>query len=96
MCIAPPIVRALDLEEHLDNRLNFFKHIRESILKASKGINLLKYLSKFGDRKILDMCYELYVRPDLDYGDVIYPNERTVLMNLIEQVQYKAHIVSGC
>ena len=33
----------------------------------------------------------------LDYGDVIFHNERTDLMNLIEQVQYKAAlIVSGC
>ena len=82
---------------HLDTRLNFSKHIREAILKASKGINLLKYLSKFVDRKVLDMCYKLYVRPHLDYGDIIYHNQRTDLMNLIEQVQYKAGlIVSGC
>ena len=43
------------------------------------------------------MCYKLYVRPHLDYGDVIYHNQRIDLMNLIEQVQYKAGlIVSGC
>ena len=42
------------------------------------------------------MCYKLYVRPHLDYGDVIYHNQRIDLMNLIEQVQYKAGlIVSG-
>ena len=82
---------------HLDSHLNFAKHIRDVILKASKGINLLKYLSKFVDRKVLDMCYKLYVRPHLDYGDVIYHNQRIDLMNLIEQVQYKAgSIVSGC
>ena len=82
---------------HLDSHLNFSKHIREAILKASKGINLLKYLSKFVDRKVLDMCYKLYVRPHLVYGDVIYHNQRIDLMNLIEQVQYKAGlIVSVC
>ena len=43
---------------HLDNRLNFSKHIREAVLKASKGVNLLKYLSTFVDRKVLDMCYK--------------------------------------
>ena len=67
------------------------------MLKASKGVNLLKYLSKFVDRKVLDMCYKLYVRPHLDYGDVIYHNQRVGLMKLVEQVQYKAGlIVSGC
>ena len=64
---------------HLDSHLNFSKHTREAIFKASKGINLLKYLSKY-----------------LDYGDVIYHNQRIDLMNLIAQVQYKAGlIVSG-
>ena len=82
---------------YLDNRLNFSKHIREAINNALKGLSLLKYLSKYVSRKVLDMSYKLYVRPHLDYGDVIYHNQRTDLMNLIEQVQYKAAlIVSGC
>ena len=43
------------------------------------------------------MSYKLYVRPHLDYGDVIYHNQRTDMMNFIEQVQYKIGlIVSGC
>ena len=43
------------------------------------------------------MCYKLYVRPHLDYGNVIYHNQRADLMKLVEQVQYKAgFIVSGC
>ena len=35
------------------------------------------------------MSYKMYVRPHLDYGDVIYHNSRSYLMALIEQVQYK-------
>ena len=59
----------------------------------SKGFNLRKYISKYVSRKALDLLYKLYV----DYGDVIYHNQRTDLMNLIEQVQYKAALlVSGC
>ena len=82
---------------YLDNQLNFSKHIRESILKATKGISLLKYLLKYVSRRVLDLSYKLYVRPHLDYGDVIYHNQRDDLMKLIEQVQYKAAlIVSGC
>ena len=39
----------------------------------------------------------MYVRPHLDYGDVIYHIQRADLMNCIEQLQYKAGlIVSGC
>ena len=82
---------------YLDSELSFSKHIREAVMKATKGVSLLKYLSKYVSRKVLDLSYKLYVRPHLDYGDVIYHNQRTDFMNLIEQVPYKAALlVSGC
>ena len=75
----------------LDIRFNFSKHIRESVNKATKVLSLLRYLSKYVSRKVLDLFYKLYVRPHLDYGDVIYHNQRSDLMNLIEQVQGRAY-----
>ena len=61
------------------------------------GVALLKFLSKHVSKDVLNMSYKMYVRPHLDYGDVIYHNSRTCLMDLIEQVQYKAAlVVSGC
>ena len=56
----------------LASMLNFKSHIREAILKACRGIGLLKYLSKYVSREILDQTYKLYVRPHLDYEDIIY------------------------
>ena len=39
----------------------------------------------------------MYVRPHLDYGDVIYHNQRANLIDLLGQVQYNAAlVVSGC
>ena len=82
---------------YLDSRLNFVKHIKEQVLKAMKSVSLLKFLSKYVDRNVLDLSYKMYVRPHLDYGDVIYHNQRIDVMNLTERVQYKAAlIVSGC
>ena len=82
---------------YLDSRLNFSKHIKEQILKAMKGVSLLKFLSKYVDRNVLDLSYKMYVRPHLDYGDVILHNQRMDLMELVERVQYKAaFFVSGC
>ena len=61
------------------------------------GISLLKVLSQFVDRNVLDLSYKMYIRPHLDYGDVIYHNQRGDLMDLIERSQYKAAlIVCGC
>ena len=56
----------------LDSKLNFKSHIREAIVKARRGIGLLKYLSKYVSREVLGQIYKLYVRPHLDYGDIIY------------------------
>ena len=53
----------------LDHKLGFQSHIREVILKPRRGIGLIKYLSKYGPREVLD---KLYTRPHLDCGDIIY------------------------
>ena len=66
------------VEEHkhlgliLDTKLSFSAHIKAAISKTRKGIGLLKYLSKYLPRHTLNELYKLYVRPHLDYGDVIY------------------------
>ena len=81
---------------YLDSGVNYTKHMREAVLKALKGVSILKYLSKYVNRNVNDLSYKLYVRSHLDYGDVIYHNQRDDLIKLIEQVQYKAAlIVSG-
>ena len=77
----------------MDERLSFSQHIKEKILKAMKGIALLKFLSKFVSKDILNRSHKLYVRPRLDYGDVIYHNQQMEIMNLVEQIQYKAALV---
>ena len=82
---------------YLDSRLNFSKHIKEQVLKAMKGVSLLKFLSKYVNWNVLYTFYKMYVRLHLDYGDVILHNQRMDLMNLIERAQHKASlIVSGC
>ena len=61
---------------YLDTDLSFSKHIKEAVLTALKGVSLLKYLSKFVDRNLLDLSYKLYVRSHLDYSEVIFHNQR--------------------
>ena len=56
----------------MDHKLDFQSHVREVILKARRGIGLIKYLSKYVSREALDQVYKLYIRPHLDYGDIIY------------------------
>ena len=81
----------------LDQRLSFRLHIEEKIKKANKGLGLLRFLSKYVTRPVLDKMYKMYVRPHLDYGDIIYHNQLKDSMQLLESVQYQAAlIVTGC
>ena len=63
----------------VDRGLSVSKHIREAVMKATKGVSLLKYLSKYVSRNVLDLSYKLYLRHHLQYGDEIYHNQRTDL-----------------
>ena len=85
----------------LDSKLSFSAHIKSAISKTRKGIDLLKYLSNYLPRHTLNELYKLYLRPHLDYGDVIYHipakvcdlSQNIVLPNLmdkLESVQYSA------
>ena len=85
----------------LDSKLSFSAHIKAAISKTRKGIGLLKYLSKYLPRHTLHELYKLYVRPHLDYGDLIYHippkvcefSQNIAFSNLkekVESVQYLA------
>ena len=104
-------VKVVDEHKHLgmflDSKLSFSTHIKEVISKTRKGIGMLKHLSRYLPRHTLNELYKQYVRPHLDYGDVIYhipakvcefshsvilPNQ----MEKLESVQYSAALaVSG-
>ena len=78
----------------LDEKLDFKSHIREAIIKARKGIGMIKFLAKYVSRTILDQIYKLYIRPHLDYGDIIYhkydPHTTLDATKRLEQTQYSA------
>ena len=50
----------------LDSHLNLRKHVEEKAKIANKGIGMLRFLSRFVGRKVLDQIYKIFVRPHLD------------------------------
>ena len=83
-----------------DVLLNYY----EVISNTRKGIGMLKYLSRYLPRHTLNELYKLYVRPHLDYEDVIYHipvkicafSQSITLSNIMEKfesVQYSAALV---
>ena len=85
----------------LDSKLTFSSHFQSIISKTRQGVGMLRFMSRYLPRKTLDELYKLYVRPHLDYGDVIYhiPSTKCDLsysfvlnnfMEKLESVQYSA------
>ena len=56
----------------LDEKLNFKEHVDSTISKVNKGISLIKKLSHSLPRKSLVTIYKVFLRPLIDYGDIIY------------------------
>ena len=75
----------------LDKKLTFNHHLKEKISKANKGIGLITRLYPYLPRKTLVNIYKAFVRPHLDYGDIIYDNpSNDTFCHKIESVQYNA------
>ena len=56
----------------LDIRLTFSIHIQSVINKARRGIGMLRLSFNYLPRQTLNELYKIYVRPHLDYVDVLY------------------------
>ena len=77
----------------LDKRLSFNKYIQSKMNKCYKMIGVIKRLSVNLPRDALLRIYKSFIRPHLDYGDIIYdkPHNES-FKNKIENIQYKACI----
>ena len=102
--IHPPLTfngsEVVTLNEHkhlgffLDSALSFLRHTKEIIINSRRGVGIIRFMSEYVSRNILDQMYKLYVRPHLDYGDLIYhkddPEVSLSLTKRLESVQYTA------
>ena len=84
----------------LDSKLDLSAHVKEAIVKARRGIGRIRYFTKYVSRDVRDQIYKLYVRPHLDYGDIIYHKHDREFINdmtkILERIQYSAALtVSG-
>jgi len=75
----------------LDKKLNFKNHIDSAISKVNKGISVIKKLRYSLPRKSLVTIYKAFLRPLLDYGDIIYDQPHNdSFWEKLESIQYKA------
>ena len=68
---------------HLDSKLSFDIHIKKFYLKRNRTIGLLQKFQQALPRSSLITIYKAFIRPHLDYGDVVSDQR-------LESVQYIA------
>ena len=77
----------------LDSKLDFNIYIEQKTRNCNKIIGLIRRLSICLPRKALLTIYKSFVRPHLDYGDILYDKPGNLnFESKIEKVQYKACI----
>ena len=56
----------------LDHKVTFQYHVNEKIKKVMKEIGLFRKLQPVLPRTSLLTIYKSFIRPHMDYGDVVY------------------------
>ena len=98
-------VKRVDEHKHLgiilDKKLSFTSHVNSKLTIARKGIGSILRLRKYLPRKTLEQIYKNFIRPHLEYGDIIFHQPSTTkefsfdihlkpLMQKLESLQYQA------
>ena len=65
----------------LNSKLSFNEHINDKIHQANKAVGLLRKLQTFLPCNILLTIYKSFIRPLLDYADVIYDEPSNALFS---------------
>ena len=98
-------VKQVPSQKHLGlilDKLNFQEHLKNILNKVNKTIGLLRKLQNILPREPLLTIYKSFVRPHLDYGDVIYDQHyNNSFHQKLESIQYNAALakisaIRGC
>ena len=77
----------------LDLELNFQEHFENMLNKVNKTIGLLRKLQNTLPRPSLLTIYKSFIRPHLDYGNVMYDQAYNVsFQQKVESIQYNAAV----
>ena len=75
----------------LDDKLNYKHHLKFVLNKVKKTIVLLRKFQQILPRQSLITIYKLFIRPDLNYGNIVYDpalmNHFTKFLNLFNITQ---------
>ena len=83
------MVEKVQTQEHLglklDKKLSSKEQLKDKFAKVNREIGILKKLRGFLPRHSLITLYKIFIRPHLDYADIIYDQPNNLnLCNKIE------------
>ena len=79
-----------DLGILIDSNLRFDEHISSKVNKANAIMGLIRRTFTFLDCKLFKKLYTTFVRPHLEYGQVVWSPFLKKQINMIENVQIRA------
>ena len=79
-----------DLGILIDSNLRFEEHISSKVNKANAIMGLIRRTFTFLDCKLFKKLYTTFVRPHLEYGQVVWSPFLRKQINIIENVQIRA------
>ena len=75
----------------LDEKSSFREHLKDKYAIGNKGIGMLKKLTNYLPRHSLATLYKAFIRPYLDYCDIInYKPNNMNICNKNKSLQYNA------
>ena len=79
-----------DLGVHIDNALNFDKHINQAINKATRVMAIVRKTFDYMDKEIFLNIYKGLIRPHLEYASSVWSPHLIKHIEAIEGVQRRA------
>ena len=64
----------------LDKKLGFKEHLKNKFAKVNRGIGIFKKMSGLLPRHSLINLYKSFIRPHLDYADIIYDQPNNLIL----------------
>ena len=79
---------------YVDTKFNFQKHLN-NVLLNKKTLGLLRKLQVFLTRQSLVTVFKAFIRPHLEYGDIIYDQTyNKSFYQKMESIQYNAALAT--
>ena len=79
-----------DLGVYFDSELMFNEHISRNVTKANSIVGLIRRSFSYLDAKLFKKLYTTFVRPHLEYAQVVWSPHLAKHINMLENVQKRA------